>query len=228
MSAREEVVALERSSRRMASALLLILGAGLLLAGAATFALSLTGVLGSDGTGSGPGTVTGFGSVLGPATPVVQPTSAAQVSTAPLERLIIPSVNIDAPVVVKGLDQNNKMQSPDNAWDVAWYDFSARPGAGSNAVFSGHVDYVNVGPAVFWRLNELQAGDRIDVRYADGTTLPYGVTAVNTFDAATAPIDRIVAPTPVDSVTLITCAGTFDPATRQYDKRLIVKAERIS
>jgi hypothetical protein len=49
------------------------------------------------------------------------------------------------------------MPSPDNAWDVAWYDFSARPGAGSNAVFSGHVDYHDVGPAVFWNLRDLRA-----------------------------------------------------------------------
>jgi len=196
----------------------------MLLAGAALFVLSLRA---NNSAGSGPGTVTGFGSVLAPPTPVAPPTQAP-ISTAPLERLVIPSVNIDAPVVVKGLDQNNVMESPDNASDVAWYDFSARPGAGSNAVFSGHVDYVNVGPAVFWRLKELQSGDRIEIRYADGVTLSYGVTAVNTFDAATAPIDRIVAPTPTDSITLITCAGTFDPATRQYDKRLIVKAEKIA
>lgn len=228
MSASEELTALKRPSRRTASALLLVLGAALLFAGAATFALSISGVVGNDGAGSGPGTVTGFGAVLAPPTPIAPPTQAPQVSTAPLERLLIPAVSIDAPVVVKGLDRNNVMQSPDNAWDVAWYDFSGRPGAGGNAVFSGHVDYVKVGPAVFWRLKELQSGDRIDIRYADGATLSYSVTAVNTFDAATAPIDRIVAPTPTDSITLITCAGTFDRTTRQYDKRLIVKAERIA
>jgi len=223
-----EFIALERPRRRTASALFLVLGVALMIAAAATFGLAIKGELGSGSGVSGPGTVTGFGSVMSAATPFVQPTPAAGASSAPLERLIIPSVRIDAPVVVKGLDENSVMESPDNAWDVAWYDFSARPGAGGNAVFSGHVDYVNVGPAVFWRLKELQAGDRIDVRFADGDSLSYGVTALNTFDAATAPIDRIVGPTSTDSITLITCAGTFDQRTRQYDKRLIVRAERIS
>ena len=34
-------------------------------------------------------------------------------------------------------------------------------------------------------------------------------------------------PTPKESVTLITCGGTFSSATHQYDKRLVVRAERI-
>jgi hypothetical protein len=49
---------------------------------------------------------------------------------------------------------------------------------------------------------------------------------VNTFDAASAPIDQIVGPTATDSLTFITCAGTFDTTTRQYDKRLVVRAEK--
>jgi sortase (surface protein transpeptidase) len=51
--------------------------------------------------------------------------------------------------------------------------------------------------------------------------------AVNTFDAVTTPIDEIVGPTPADSITLITCAGTFDQSTGRYNKRLIVRAKRL-
>lgn len=197
----------------------------MLLAAATLFGLMAGGVIGNGA--SGPGTVTGFGSVLSAAAPVASATPAQPVSSAPIERLIIPAVKIDAPVVVKGVDADGVMESPDNAYDVAWYDFTARPGSGSNAVFAGHVDYVKVGPAVFWRLKDLKPGDRIEVRLADGTSFAYAVTAVNTFDAASAPIDQIVGPTTKDSVTLITCAGTFNRQTKQYDKRLIVRAEGV-
>jgi hypothetical protein len=61
-------------------------------------------------------------------------------STAPLTRIVIPKAKVDAPLVMLGIDDNGVMQSTSNAWDVAWYDFSARPGASGNAVFSGHVD----------------------------------------------------------------------------------------
>jgi LPXTG-site transpeptidase (sortase) family protein len=213
-------------SRCALSWLLLTAGTALIVAAVSLFLLISAGVVGDNAGSSGPGTVTGFGSVLTIATSAVPPAPASQVSTARLDRLVIPAAKVDAPVVVKGLDGSGVMQAPDNAVDVAWYDFTTRPGAGSNAVFSGHVDYINVGPAVFWNMKDLKPGDRVEVRYADGTSLAYAITAVNTFDAASAPIDQIVGPTPKDSLTFITCAGTFNSATHQYDKRLVVRAEK--
>jgi len=207
------------------STTLVLLGGALIAAAIALLALTYTGVIDDGAQGSGPGTVTGFGSVLSAETPATPPTAAVPITDAPLARILIPNVEIDAPIVVKGVDAQGVMQSPDNAYDVAWYDFTARPGSGSNAVFAGHVDYVNVGPAVFWRLKDLVSGDPIEVRYDDGTVVNYKVTAINTFDADTAPVDQIVGPTAVDSITLITCAGTFNRSTQQYDKRLVVRAE---
>jgi LPXTG-site transpeptidase (sortase) family protein len=131
-------------------------------------------------------------------------------------------------VVVKGVDAAGVMQSPDNAFDTAWYDFSAKPGYGGNAVFSGHVDYINVGKAVFWELKDLNPGDEIQIRLEDGTVYRYAVNFKQQYDAATAPVEEIVGPTPRETVTLITCSGTFSNVSHQYDKRLIVRAERIS
>lgn len=203
----------------------MLLGVAALIGAGVLFLLTTAGVLDDGGGYSGPGTVTGFGSLdlasLRPA-----PTPTAPPSEAPLARIVIPKVEIDAPVVVKGVDANGVMVPPDGAWDVAWYDFSARPGLGSNAVFSGHVDYVNVGPAVFWGLRDLAQGDEIQVRLEDGTVYQYRVSAMETIDAATADLSRIVGVTDQDVVTLITCIGTFNQATGQYDKRLIVRAER--
>lgn len=213
---------------RVASFLMMVLGAAALVAAGVLFALQAFGATDVGGR-SGPGTVTGFGSidqvanVVGPA-PRAQPSG---VSDAPIERLLIPAAKVDAPVVVKGVDSDGVMEAPDGPWDVAWYDFSAKPGSGGNAVFSGHVDYVDVGPAVFWNLKDLRPGDLIEVRLQDGVIYQYAVTVKNVFDAASAPIDQIVGPTAVESVTLITCAGTFDPRTRQYDRRLVIRAERL-
>jgi hypothetical protein len=80
-------------------------------------------------------------------------------------RLVIPRMGIDAPVTVKGLDPNVVMQDPNGPEDVAWYDFTARPGHDGNAVFSGHPDYHDYGPAVFARPREVAAGGLPVVRY---------------------------------------------------------------
>jgi LPXTG-site transpeptidase (sortase) family protein len=205
-------------------------GIGALGAAALLFGLSALGVIDDGGPSySDAGTVTGFGDVLEPlpSPALPSPTPAGPpLSEAPVERLLIPSIDVDAPVVVKGIDAEGVMQSPDNAWDVAWYDFSARPGFGGNAVFSGHVDYHDVGPAVFWDVRNLQQGDLIKVRLADGTEYHYTVSDLNSFEASAAPVADIVGPTPTEVITLITCGGTFDSTLRQYSHRTVARAQR--
>ena len=207
---------------------LIIMGLGIaaLLAAGVLFGLSASGIVGDSGFGSGPGTATGFGDILTPV-PSTPPPATPTPSTAPITRLVIPAAKVDANVVTLSLDANDAMPAPGNAWDVAWYDFSARPGAGSNAVFSGHVDYHDVGAAVFWNLRDLQHGDLVEVQLSDGTVYQYSVDALDCTPADTAPINLIVGPTMSEVVTLITCCGTFDSSTHQYDKRLIVRADRI-
>jgi LPXTG-site transpeptidase (sortase) family protein len=154
-------------------------------------------------------------------TPVPSPT------TAPPVRLLIPAIGVDAPVTVKGLRSDAVMDVPDGPEDVAWYNFTARPGMAGNAVLSGHLDYHNYGAAVFWRLKELSEGDIVEMRLADGSVLRYRVSLKLSYDARMAPVSEIVGPTSKEVVTLITCGGTFDSGSRNYSNRLVVRAERI-
>lgn len=153
-------------------------------------------------------------------------TPAETVSQAPLARIRAPSLGMDAPLITLGIDDDGVMENPDRPDVVAWYDFSSRPGFGSNAVFAGHLDFVDYGPAVFWRLSDLREGDEVMIDLADGTTLVYKVVQARTYAAATAPVQDIVGPTDQELITLITCAGSFSQTTRQYDDRLVVRAVR--
>jgi LPXTG-site transpeptidase (sortase) family protein len=134
---------------------------------------------------------------------------------------------VDAPVVTKGVDAHNVMEPPDRPTEVAWYPFTAKPGAGTNAVFSGHLDYASVGPAVFWHLGELKPGDAISVRDAAGGQLTFAVSSINVYPLSSAPVQDIIGPTASSAVTLITCAGSFDRKSGLYDKRLVVRAEQV-
>ena len=165
-------------------------------------------------------------SVVVTASPV--PTSAvATPSGAPPARIVIPRVGVDAPITTKGMSADGVMEAPDGPEDVAWYGFTARPGSGSNAVFSAHVDYHGYGPAVFADLKRLEKGDLVEVHTADGAVYRYEVTLSLSYPAETAPFEDIVGPTSREVITLITCAGSFDQAARQYSHRLVVRAERV-
>jgi LPXTG-site transpeptidase (sortase) family protein len=171
--------------------------------------------------------------VIEPTTTPEQPSGASftptpEPSSAAIARLQIPGIGVDASVVTLGVDADGTMQAPSTPTDVGWYDFSARPGRTGNAVFAGHVDYIHYGPAVFWRLHELQPGDEVDVVLVDGSRFAYRVTSVTAYDDATAPVAEIVGPTAAQSVTLITCTGVFDSTAHNYNQRLVVRAEPSS
>jgi LPXTG-site transpeptidase (sortase) family protein len=156
-------------------------------------------------------------------TPTATPPALA---TLPV-RLVIPKIGIDAPVTVKGVDPNGSMQNPNGPEDVVWYDFTARPGQGGNAVFSGHLDYHDYGPAVFARLREMAAGDLVEVRLEDGTVQRYVVTMSVLYPADSAPSQEIVGPTGREMVTLVTCGGTWQGRPQGYSHRLVVRADHL-
>ena len=143
------------------------------------------------------------------------------------ERLVISAIGVDAPLTTKGIDANGLMEVPNGPEDVAWYEFTASPGEGSNVVLSGHLDYRGYGPAVFYRLRELNTGDIIELRAEDGSLHRYAVSASVTYDAATAPATDIVGETSREVVTLITCGGTFNGPPLGYSDRLVVRAEHL-
>lgn len=177
-----------------------------------------------------------FDATLTTATPqhTVTETPTPPVATFPtpspdahIARLVIPAAKVNAPVQVKGVNARNEMENPDGKDNVAWYNFTDRPGFGPNAVFSGHVDWYTGEQGVFWYLRDLKQGDEVIVRMTDGTELKYRVTENKTYPASQAPVAEIIGPTSTEVVTLITCDGVFDRRSQDYNLRRIVRAERV-
>lgn len=145
---------------------------------------------------------------------------------APPSRIRIPSIEVDADIVPLGIRPDGQMEDPDRADLVGWYDFTGNPGAGGNAVLSGHVDYRGQGPAVFWDLRELEEGDTVEVLLTDETRVSYRVTSSLDAPVEDLRMDTILASTSEESLTLITCSGAFVDGS--YPNRLIVRAVRTS
>lgn len=156
-------------------------------------------------------------------------------------RLRIPSIGVNAPVGAWAVS-GKVMPEPYGPVDVAWYDLSAfrgqggYPGAGKNAVFGAHADLNRdiasvgqhyTGPAVFWDLDQLRPGDRVEVDI-NGQTFKYSVTWAREVDAHTTDWGQHWSnDVKVDSITLYTCSGKFNADTHEYSTRLIVRAERV-
>jgi len=151
-------------------------------------------------------------------------------------RMVIPDIGVDATIQALGLDSKRYPEVPDSGMDVAWYTFSAPPGLGGNAVFSGHVDWYywgQPGEGVFYHLRELEIGDEITVSLEDGNQVSYRVTGNVAVDYDDPDVLKVMDPTSKDVLTLITCGGTWardysNPNGGNYSHRVVVRAERVS
>ncbi len=139
-------------------------------------------------------------------------------------RLAIPSIKLDTPVQQGGI-----VQDPDGelAWETAPFvavhygDLTSKLGVAGNAVIAGHVVTLRESN-VFRFLYQLELGDQIDVwdqLARDHAFQVVGVKLVPPSDTS------VMGPTADETLTLITCGGTFNPAKREFSDRLIVTAK---
>jgi sortase (surface protein transpeptidase) len=149
---------------------------------------------------------------------------------APVE-LQVDSVGVDAPIEL-GDVVDGAMQDPSGPWVVSWYEPLGKIGEGGNVVLAGHVDYWNVGPAVFWDVRYLPEGDIIRVVGEDGKNYEYAVQWTQPYMAEELTPEviqnDIVGDTGEETLTLITCGGEFNPDTGEYNERWVVRANLIS
>ena len=143
------------------------------------------------------------------------------------QRVDIPAMGVQAPVVARGLDQRGAIDPPpfDQPGVVGWYGAGAKPGAAGTALLVGHVD-TETRPAVFYKLSTVRPGDRVRVIRDDGTVAEFTVD-----DVTVLPRDHFDAQQAYGSrqsgraeLRLITCGGTFDAASRTYTANVIVSA----
>jgi hypothetical protein len=137
-------------------------------------------------------------------------------------RLLIDRIGVDAAIEARGLDARRNMLTPTDYRNVAWYNLGPAPGQPGNALVNGHVNWWT-GSAVFTRLAELRAGDEVIVVRADGVRVSFLVTTSQTV-AANARVASLFTPSPVATLTLITCSGVWDVNTQTDTQRLLVSA----
>lgn len=122
-----------------------------------------------------------------------------------------------------GLDAGGALQVPDDFTRAGWFTGGPLPGEQGPAVIAGHVDSRS-GPAVFYGLRELAAGDIVRVRRADGVTLHFTVDGVHRYPKVAFPKEAVFGTVAQQALRLVTCGGAFDPQRRSYRDNLVVDA----
>jgi len=155
--------------------------------------------------------------------------SAGPDATAPVA-LRIPSIAVSTSVIRLGLNPDRTLQVPPlnyaGTHEVGWYQLGPAPGQMGAAIIVGHVDSTS-GPAVFYRLGSLTAGDTVQVIAANCETSTFVITTVAVYSKANFPTERVYGPTSDAELRLITCGGAFDAATGHYLSNIVAYATTV-
>lgn len=147
---------------------------------------------------------------------LVEAAADLQLPALPVTRVVLPSIQVDTSVVESPI-VNGEWQVP--RFVAGHLEGTALPGQMSNVVLTGHLQSLTNGN-VFADLERLRPGDAVSV-YTEGREWRYTVR-----DSKLVLPNQVgvVGPTPDETLTLVTCAGTWNPFTRMYSHRIIVTA----
>lgn len=136
-------------------------------------------------------------------------------------RIVIPALDIDAPITQHGLNENGEMTVPDNGEEVGWFEPGKKPGEKGNSILAAHVDDYT-GPAVFFYLKNLEPGDIVEVYDSNENKKTFEVEKLVAYDRNEAPIAQIFGPSQTPRLNLLTCTGIYDRSIQEHEERLVV------
>lgn len=132
-----------------------------------------------------------------------------------------------ARVIPMGINSRGELSTPNNIFDVGWYESSGKPGHGGTMLIDGH----NGGPnvlGVFKNLPSLENGDVIEVERGDGVVFRYAVVENVPVPLAESDIYMNTAMHSPEqgreSLTLISCTGEWSQSQGTYLSRQFTRA----
>ncbi|MFF9091974.1 class F sortase [Streptomyces sp. NPDC014776] len=158
------------------------------------------------------------------AEPGAERPAAPALPPSPPDRIRIPSIRVNAPLMGLALTSAGSLDVPpaDRKNLAGWYEAGTTPGERGTAIVAGHVDNAD-GPAVFYDLGALKRGAAIEVDRRDGSTATFTVDAVEVYRAEDFPDQKVYGAAPRPELRVITCGGGYSRTTG-YQGNVVVFA----
>ncbi len=158
--------------------------------------------------------------------PTSQDVPAKVTYSAPVG-LEIASINVNAPIVGKGLTPSGDMDIDDTPETVAWYNLGPKPGEKGSAVLAGHYGWKNNVPSVFNDLHTLKPGDTLSVTGQDGKKMSFAVVRSAVYKPDENAKDVFRSNDGKAHLNLITCQGSWNSSQKTYSERLVVFTDHV-
>ncbi len=136
--------------------------------------------------------------------------------------LRISRVGIDTDLIDLGLNPDRSIEVPPDTADApaGWYRNLASPGENGPAVILGHLDSPD-DQGVFFNLGAVRAGDVVEIRRRDGSSVTFTVDMVAAFSQAAFPTAGVYGATDRPALRLVTCGGNFSVADGYEDSVIV-------
>ncbi|MEU5581162.1 MULTISPECIES: class F sortase [Streptomyces] len=148
----------------------------------------------------------------------------AALPPSPPDRVRIPAIGVDAPLMGLGLTPTGSLDVPPSERKnlAGWYEAGTTPGERGTAIVAGHVDNKE-GPAVFYALGALDRGRTIEIERRDGSVAVFTVHAIEVYDAKDFPDEKVYGAAARPELRVITCGGKYSKQTG-YQGNVVVFA----
>ncbi len=142
-------------------------------------------------------------------------------------KLSIPKINLNTDFEDPlGLNEDREVETPKTFDKVGWYKYSPVPGVIGPAVVLGHVDSKS-GPAVFFSLGQLEAGDDIFINRDDGSVAHFKVDFLERYEQKEFPSQKVYGNIDHVGLRLVTCSGIYLRGKQRYTHNLVVYAKLV-
>jgi sortase (surface protein transpeptidase) len=156
--------------------------------------------------------------------PATGRSAAPALPPSPPDRIRIPSIRVNAPLMGLKLTRSGSLDVPpaEKKNLAGWYEAGTTPGETGTAIVAGHVDNAD-GPAVFYDLGALKKGSTIEVDRQDGGVALFRVDAIQVYEAKHFPDRKVYGAAKRPELRVITCGGGYSRTTG-YQGNLVVFA----
>lgn len=153
------------------------------------------------------------------------------------DRLVIPSIGTDAPIIPEGASgpDGGALDVPSSVRVIGWWDGAwrspgglvrekvARPGDPGVALLAGHIDSAAQGRGALYRLQQARPGADVTVYGQRGAVTTWKVTRLQVVSKSALPSALFVDTGP-PRLAIVSCGGPFDASTGHYVDNVIAWA----
>jgi hypothetical protein len=169
-----------------------------------------------------PPTKTVSASVTMPDETPIAAASHYQVPAGQPRQITLPTIGAEGFIQKVSIDQHGAIAVPSNVHMAGWYTGEAVPGEPGLSIMDGHVQG-KYQPGIFQNLRRLKPKDTFSVAFGNGSSRQFEVVSVTLYatQEVTSHLFKKHGGIPAQ-LNLITCGGTYNTKSQQYDKRVLV------